>query len=930
MCHRRLFPAFVNRARRAVQPCLLALSVLAVLSSSRAESLPALAPPDPVKPDPIQPLSPAVLKIRQPVTGEVFAPPATVRIELEAVDPNGDIRHVEFLANGQTIGRSDHWTKEAVIPGRLREHTLEWHVAQSGRFQIVARAPDTLGQMVESEPVLIVVGQVLPVVSIHTSIPETTEPAPNIRVMPAAFQLRRTGDTKTPLTVFLRYEGSASPGADYERLPETVTFGEGTASMELLVQPMEDADLEGLETVVATLFDPPLDRAPDHVIDAGSSTAKVVIHDAPGAARAWVEITSPSDGDALKSGQSITLAATAVDPESYIARVEFFDFDRLLGVSRIDFIRAPDPGTPVHHTFEWQQPGVGEHALTARALDAKGNEVVSRPVHVKVVSAAGLPVVQVATDDAEGIEFSPFVDAFDPVRFRVSREGDLSQDLEVFFTLHGTAEAGQDYRSPGRSVRIPAGERDATVEIVPISDDAAEGMETVALRLEDPRPISSVPTPPVLYDLAPFLTQAGAVIYERQPPEGGALELALPSDGGVYQQDTPVRFIAAAFHPGVDLHQVDFYSGDQRIGSSEITFARIQPGGLIIHHFDWVNPVPGEHVVTAHASLPDGRRLVSSQVRLKVWESAPAVVVLEIIPTDELAAEAGPGGSPDPAVFTVRRVAGPKDVDVTVYYDLDGAARNGVDYQRLSGELLLRAGQDSVDLIIDPIPDRGLEGDESVAVLLRPPICPAIFPPPPWCYRVGPAGAAKAVILDYGLSLSDPAPVRILSPRNGSAFPLHESIDVAVAVSETISIAKLELLIDGQVVDSTSSPSLGFKWVDAPPGPHLVEARLWDTGGAESRSEPVKILVYEGDLLANGKVNPPEGAIRANINRIECRKDGDILLQLVGPNESLNLLEVSSDLIHWAPVAPLFLPGGEVLFNDKAHPGEKQRFYRVR
>src|SRR4051812_42856202 len=64
----------------------------------------------------------ATLVTQKPANGDVFTAPATVQIEVVATDPNGDIRHVEFFANDQFIGQSDHLTKDAVVPGRPRTH----------------------------------------------------------------------------------------------------------------------------------------------------------------------------------------------------------------------------------------------------------------------------------------------------------------------------------------------------------------------------------------------------------------------------------------------------------------------------------------------------------------------------------------------------------------------------------------------------------------------------------------------------------------------------------------------------------------------------------------------------------------------------------------------------------------------------------------
>jgi hypothetical protein len=134
------------------------------------------------------------LSIVKPAQGEVFGPGTLVNIHAVAVDPIGDIRHVEFFANDHSIGRSDHWTKDAVIPGRPREHLLEWKPETVGRYLIVAKATDTRGALVVSEPVSIIIGADLPIVSIYPTVPETSEPEPNIRVRQGVFTLKRSGD----------------------------------------------------------------------------------------------------------------------------------------------------------------------------------------------------------------------------------------------------------------------------------------------------------------------------------------------------------------------------------------------------------------------------------------------------------------------------------------------------------------------------------------------------------------------------------------------------------------------------------------------------------------------------------------------------------------------------------------------------------------
>ena len=46
--------------------------------------------------------------------------------------------------------------------------------------------------------------------------------------------------------------------------------------------------------------------------------------------------------------------------------------------------------------------------------------------------------------DPEATELSPFVDGIDPAQFTILREGAFDQDVNVFFSLHGTATPDKD------------------------------------------------------------------------------------------------------------------------------------------------------------------------------------------------------------------------------------------------------------------------------------------------------------------------------------------------------------------------------------------------------------------------------------------------------------------------------------------------------
>lgn len=154
---------------------------------------------------------------------------------------------------------------------------------------------------------------VLPTVAIAATVPETTEPAPNIRVMPGMFTLKRTGDTAAGLRVWVRYEGTALAGIDYATLPSIVEFAAGAATVDLRVGPFSDALVEGDETVVAFLTPSPLAIPPTYQIDPTTAAARVIIHDSttPPSRVPVVTITAP-DGFAREGTNNTSLPDPAV------------------------------------------------------------------------------------------------------------------------------------------------------------------------------------------------------------------------------------------------------------------------------------------------------------------------------------------------------------------------------------------------------------------------------------------------------------------------------------------------------------------------------------------------------------------------------------------------------------------------------------------
>lgn len=205
----------------------------------------------------------------------------------------------------------------------------------------------------------------------------TSEPNPRIRVRPGRILVQRSGPLGEPIRVRYAVGGSARNGEDFALLDGDLTLGAGEAEGELLVAASEDALKEPEETVIIKLIDDPA-----YHIDPSGAWAQVTIADTTEATGATLTLTAPQPGERFRVGQETTLRLVAVDPAGYIPQVSFWANGQAIGTSRIDFFRAPDPGTPIEHSLTWKVPGEGSIRLEATGVDSQGRKLSSEAVWV--------------------------------------------------------------------------------------------------------------------------------------------------------------------------------------------------------------------------------------------------------------------------------------------------------------------------------------------------------------------------------------------------------------------------------------------------------------------------------------------------------------------------------------------------------------------
>lgn len=105
-----------------------------------------------------------------------------------------------------------------------------------------------------------------------------------------------------------------------------------------------------------------------------------------------VAITSPADGATFTAPASITITATASDPDGTVAQVEFHADGTPLGT---------DNAAP--YGISWTNVAAGSYTLTARATDNAGGATTSAPIRITVTNPPPGPVPPPPAQEVTGL-----------------------------------------------------------------------------------------------------------------------------------------------------------------------------------------------------------------------------------------------------------------------------------------------------------------------------------------------------------------------------------------------------------------------------------------------------------------------------------------------------------------------------------------------
>ncbi len=464
------------------------------------------------------------------------------------------------------------------------------------------------------------------VLSIEATRPTTSEPLPNAinsaLIAPGQFTIRRTGDTNSQVALFVSYGGTATAGADYEEFPTVIHIGAGQTEAILNVVAKSDDLVEGNESVVVTLLESPLlGPIKTYQIDPNQASATVVIHDEDRPTRAYIEITQPTNGQSFAIAEAIDIRAVAVDPFGYISRLEFYADDKLIGVSEVTFIVAPEPGTPITHEFQWTSPTRGEHKLQARR-----GSLASPSVTIRVGEEPPLEQVQLALEIRDGSAREPGDELTIPDYASVAVKrvgGPTNVAVTAYYYLTGTASNGVDYVELSGAIEIPAGQMRSEIEIFPLSDELVEGEETVIVTLLAPLCPAIFPPPPSCYLIGEPGTASVVIKDATQgtnlPPTA---RIVRPNRGSVFSQGDVIEILAEASDRNGAIERLDILADGNLLGSTKTNRLTVK----------WANAPLGEHALTARALDNAGVEGVSEAVKILVRERNAGAFVFRALP----------------------------------------------------------------------------------------------------------------------------------------------------------------------------------------------------------------------------------------------------------------------------------------------------------
>jgi regulation of enolase protein 1 (concanavalin A-like superfamily) len=278
-----------------------------------------------------------------------------------------------------------------------------------------------------------------------------------------------------------------------------------------------------------------------------------------------VSLTSPADGAVFTAPATITLSASATDPDGGIARVDFFAGSTLVGTKNT----AP-------YTVTWSGVTAGVYSLTAVATDTAGESTTSA---ARTITVNQRPTVSL-TSPANNATFKA------PATIVISANASDGDGTIASVTFSaGSTVIGTDTTSPYSVTwsNVPVG----TYSLRAVATDNLGATRTSGTRT--------------------------ITVANNQPP---SVSLTNPAAGATFAAPATMTVDATASDTDGTIAKVDFFAGTTLIGSDASS----------PYSVTWGNVPPGSYSLTAIATDNDGGSVSSAarSVTVTGTTAAPA------------------------------------------------------------------------------------------------------------------------------------------------------------------------------------------------------------------------------------------------------------------------------------------------------------------
>ena len=313
-------------------------------------------------------------------------------------------------------------------------------------------------------------------VSVVTEDGVGTEPSD-----PVSFRISRAGSTSNALPVYYTMGGTAASGVDYPAPSGVVTIPSGQTSALVSFTPSADGYLElpPDKTVILSLV-----TNSAYGIDAAQSDATAVIYDVPGNYHALSIALDVQEPDGVEGGAKIRFRINRFKQDLSSAITMSYRFSGT-ATPGVDYPNAATGTYTIAAGSDRKYIDVnptadslleGPESVILTIYPGSGFQVDQNKSTQQGTIAANQPLALTVTEP-DGVEGGA------RIRFRISRFGEvLTNPITVSYVFSGTATPGLDYpNSATGSVTLAASSDQAFIDVYPLADQAAEGLETVIM-----------------------------------------------------------------------------------------------------------------------------------------------------------------------------------------------------------------------------------------------------------------------------------------------------------------------------------------------------------------------------------------------------------------------------------------------------------------